>query len=250
VAGVKLLRGAASLGAVLLLWSLAGHFALINTDLVPTPEMVWSAGVELYHDGLLLSDLAISARRAAVGFTLGAGLGVGCGLLTARIRWIGHALHPILNLLRPIPAIALVPLAIVWFGIGEPSKTFVISYTVFLAVWLNTDHGASHVAQTYVRASRSLGAGQWREFFAVILPACAPHIVSGLRLGAALAFLSLVAAELTGASAGIGYRIQEARQFLRTDRMFVGLVELGVLGALLDAGFVQISRRLVHWDQA
>ena len=240
----------ASLLAVLALWTLAGATGLINTDLVPTPAMVWDAFVELAEDGTLFADLAVSLRRAAVGFVVGAGLGVACGLLTARVAVIGRALHPLLNILRPIPAIALVPLAIVWFGgIGEPSKYFVIAYTVFLAVWLNTDHGAASVAQTYIRASRSLGAGTLREFFEVVVPAAAPHIVSGLRLGAALAFLSLVAAELSGASAGIGYRIQEARQFLRTDRMFVGLIELGLLGALLDILFLRLARRVVHWEQ-
>ena len=153
-----------------------------------------------------------------------------------------------MNLLRPIPAIALVPVAIVWFGIGEGSKYFVISYTVFLAVWLNTHAGASNVATTYIRASRSLGASKYREFFEVIIPASAPLIVVGLRLGAALAFLSLVAAELSGASSGIGFRLQDARQFIRTDRMFVGLIELGILGALLDALFVYISSKVVHWE--
>ncbi len=246
---VRLGRVVIVLAVVVVLWSLAGRLGLIDTDLIPTPEMVWSAAVELGTDGLLLSDLGISLRRAATGFVLGAGLGVVCGLLTARVRAIGTVLHPILNILRPIPAIALVPLAIVWFGIGEPSKYFVIAYTVFLSVWLNTDYGASHVAPTYIRASRSLGAGMLREFFEVVVPAAAPHIVSGLRLGTALAFLSLVAAELTGASSGIGYRIQEARQFLRTDRMFVGLIELGILGALLDAAFLALSRWLVHWEQ-
>jgi NitT/TauT family transport system permease protein len=89
-----------------------------------------------------------------------------------------------------------------------------------------------------------------REFIEVVLPAAAPHIVAALRIGAALAFLSLVAAELTGASAGIGFRLQEARQYLRTDRMFVGLIELGVLGALLDWLFATLGRRIVHWEQA
>ena len=141
------------------------------------------------------------------------------------------------------------PIAIVWFGIGEGSKYFVISYTVFLAVWLNTHHGTEHVALTYIRAARSLGANKTREFFEVVIPAAAQHIVAGLRMGAALAFLSLVAAELTGASAGIGFRLQEARQFIRTDRMFVGLIELGILGAALDLFFVMLSRKLVHWEQ-
>jgi ABC-type nitrate/sulfonate/bicarbonate transport system permease component len=238
-----------SLGLVLVLWSTASALGWMNPEFVPAPATIVKAAAELHHDGVLLSDLAISFKRAAIGFVLGSALGVVLGLLTARLRSVGYLMHPVLNVLRPIPAIALAPLAIVWFGIGEPSKYFLVTYTVFLAVWLNTDHGASHIAPTYIRASRSLGAGTWREFFEVVVPAAAPHIVSGLRLGAALAFLSLVAAELTGASSGIGYRIQESRQFFRTDRMFVGLIELGLLGGLLDFCFLQISRRLVHWEQ-
>ncbi len=239
---------AVSIGLLLVVWGSASALGWANPDFVPSPVQVLRAAGELRSDGVLWSDLGISLRRAAAGFVLGSVLGVVLGLLTARLRWVGYTLHPLLNLLRPIPAIALAPLAIVWFGIGEPSKVVLITYTVFLAVWLNTDHGASHVATTYVRAARSLGASTWREFWEVVVPAAAPHIVSGLRLGAALAFLSLVAAELTGASSGIGYRIQEARQFFRTDRMFVGLVELGILGGLLDYVFVRISRRLVHWE--
>jgi ABC-type nitrate/sulfonate/bicarbonate transport system permease component len=244
------LRMVASLGSVLAVWAMATGSGVINTDLFPSPRMVAIAAYDLYQDGLLFSDLLVSMRRAGTGFILGSTLGVLLGLFTARIAPVGYALHPFLNLLRPIPAIALVPIAIVWFGIGEGSKYFVISYTVFLSVWLATDHGASQVATTYIRASRSLGAGTWREFFEVVVPAAAPHIVAGLRLGAALAFLSLVAAELSGASAGIGYRIQEARNFIRTDRMFVGLIELGILGALLDYVFQKIAKRLVHWETA
>jgi NitT/TauT family transport system permease protein len=151
--------------------------------------------------------------------------------------------------MRPIPVIALVPVAIVWFGIGDESKYAVISFAVGLTVWLNTHHGMEHVPQTYIRASRSLGASTMREFFQVVIPASAPYILAGLRMGAALAFLSLVAAELTGASSGIGYRLQEARQYLRMDRMFVGLIQLGIFGAILDFIFVVLGRRIVHWEQ-
>ena len=125
-----------------------------------------------------------------------------------------------------------------------------ISYTVFLAVWLTTHHGMSHIPSIYIRASRSLGASRLIEFSQVAIPAAAPHIFAGLRLGAALAFLSLVAAELTGANSGIGYRLDEARQYILVDRMFVGLIELGILGALLDTAFVWLGRWLVHWEQA
>lgn len=239
-----------SLSGVVVIWSLFANSGFISQNLFPTPGQVWRAAINLYQDGVLMSDLHISLTRAAIGFSIGASLGILLGLLTARVKIVSIALEPFLNLLRPIPAIALVPVAIVWFGIGEGSKYFVIAYTVFLAVWLNTHAGAAEVASTYIRAARSLGASRTREFFEVIIPASAPAIFVGLRLGAALAFLSLVAAELSGASAGIGFRLQDARQFIRTDRMFVGLIQLGILGALLDAAFAYTGRRLVHWENA
>jgi ABC-type nitrate/sulfonate/bicarbonate transport system permease component len=245
----NLATGLASLFGVVVVWWGVTASGAVNTDLFPPPGDVALAALEMHRDGVLWSDLRASLSRAATGFVAGAALGILVGLLTSRIKLFNYSLNPFLTLLRPIPAIALVPIAIIWFGIGESSKYFVISYTVFLAVWLNTHHGMSMVAPTYVRASRSLGANRRREFIEVVMPAAAPHIMSGLRLGATLAFLSLVAAELTGASSGIGYRLQEARQFIRTDRMFVSLIELGILGALLDYVFVMLGRRAIHWEQ-
>lgn len=239
-----------SLGGVLVVWWIITALRLVNPALFPSPADTLSAARDLIASGIFFTDLAASLARAAVGFAVGAVLGVVVGLLTARIRAVQFVLGPFLTVLRPIPAIALVPIAIVWFGIGESSKYFVIAYTVFLAVWLNTHHGMERVPRTFVLASRTLGASRLREFIQVVIPATAPHIVAGLRMGASLAFLSLVAAELSGASSGIGYRMQEARQYIRTDIMFVGLIELGVLGALLDAVFVTLSRRVVHWDDA
>lgn len=241
---------ALSLTGFVALWQFITMLEIFNLELVPGPRDVWLAAGELYQSGLMISDLTASLSRAAVGFCGGATLGVLFGLLTARTNFFRVALGPIFGLLRPVPAIAIVPMAIVWFGIGETSKYVVIAYTVFLSVWLNTHYGTQHVAQTYIRASRSLGASRFREFFEVVIPAAAPHIVTGLRMGAALAFLSLVAAELTGASSGVGYRLQESRQFLRADRMFVSLIELGILGALLDGLFSFVGRRLIHWEQS
>ena len=225
---------AVSLGFVFIIWQGVTGLGWVNTQLFPSPIQVGKALIKMYSDGIFLDDLSISLTRASVGFILGAVLGVISGLLTARVYTFRLLVYPFFNILRPIPAIALVPVAIVWFGIGEDSKYFVIAYTVFLAVWLSTHHGMELVPESYIRASRTLGAPKYREFIEVVVPAAAPYIFAGLRLGAALAFLSLVAAELTGASAGIGYRIDEARQYFLVDRMFVGLVELGILGALLD----------------
>lgn len=237
-----------SLGGALLIWQLISSTGIVNPRLFPTPVSVAQAGYQMAIDGTLWTDLAASLRRALTGFAIGSILGVLIGLLTGRIRIFQRILGPIFTVLRPIPSIALVPVAIVWFGIGDDSKYFVISYAVLLAVWLNTHAGAEGVPQAYIRAAQSLGAGRVRTFREVVIPAAAPFIFTGLRLGATVAFLSLVAAELTGASEGIGYRLQEARQFLATDEMFVGLIELGILGAVLDLTLAAIGRKLVHWE--
>lgn len=238
-----------SFGFVLAIWAAVGLTGWFPESIFPAPWSVWSATMEMARSGVLWTDLSVSLSRAAVGFTIGSILGVGLGLMTGRVALVRTLLHPFLNLLRPIPAIALVPVAIVWFGIGEGSKYFVISYTVFLAVWFNTHHGMQYVPETYLRAARSLGASKLREFTQVVVPAAAPHIFAGIRLGVALAFLSLVAAELSGASSGIGFRLQEARQFIRTDRMFSLLIILGLLGASIDMIVHRIGQKLVHWEQ-
>jgi NitT/TauT family transport system permease protein len=244
------LKIALSLLGVVVVWEAISSLDLVNPVLFPSPYSVWLAAVDLAQRGTLVSDLAVSVSRAAIGFVIGATLGVVIGVLTSRTRAFHLMLNPLFTILRPIPAIALVPVAIVWFGIGNGSKYFVIAYTVFLAVWLNTHHGMEHVSSIYIRASRSLGASRFREFATVVIPASAPYIFAGLRFGASLAFLSLVAAELTGASAGIGYRLQEAREYILMDRMFVELIELGILGALVDSVFVLLNRKLVHWEAA
>lgn len=244
------LKSALSLVIVLLVWAGVAALQIFPDTIFPSPLSVMHAAIDLYRDGLLFADLGDSLGRACIGFLIGCTLGVTAGLLTGRTQFFRSLLNPFLTLLRPIPAIALVPVAIVWFGIGEGSKYFVISYTVFLAVWFNTHHGMQYVPDIYIRASRSLGASRIREFFGVVIPAAAPHIFAGVRLGIALAFLSLVAAELTGASSGIGYRLQEARQYIRTDQMFALLIELGILGAVIDFIFGKIGQRVVHWQQA
>jgi NitT/TauT family transport system permease protein len=247
---MRAIQSLSSLFIVLAIWGGVSALALFPETIFPSPQSVLVAAIDLVRDGTLFSDLSDSLGRACVGFAIGASLGVAVGLLTGRTRIVRILLNPFLTILRPVPAIALVPVAIVWFGIGEASKYFVISYTVFLTVWFNTHHGMEYVPDIYIRASRSLGASRLREFFGVVIPAAAPHIFAGIRLGVALAFLSLVAAELTGASSGIGYRLQEARQYIRTDQMFALLIELGVIGAIIDAVVGRIGQRVVHWQQA
>lgn len=240
---------AGSLALFLLAWQLAA-VVVDDPQMFPGPSTVAAAARGLYSHGYLADNVVPSLTRVVVGFALGAGAGVVLGLATGRIALVSRLLGPILVLLRPVPAIALVPVAIVWLGIGEESKYAVIAYAVGLTVWLNTHAGALAVPQTYLRAATSLGVGRVRQFLVVVLPAASPSIVTGLRLGASVAFISLIAAELTGASSGIGFQLQESRQYLATDAMFVGLVTLGVLGAAVDLLISTTGRQLLRWERS
>ncbi len=161
---------------------------------------------------------------------------------------LSAAVTPVVSFLRPIPAIALVPLATAWFGIGEPAKRLLIAYAVLLAVWLYVHDGVSRVPVSHLRAARTLGAPLHRRFVEVLLPAAAPAVLAALRYGASVALLALVAAELGGADSGLAYRLQVDGQFLRVDRMFAGLLVLGLLGVAVDLVLAAIGRRFVHWS--
>jgi len=249
VGGFNLLKWTVSLGLVLVVWELLARSGMVNRTLFPTVGDTLGAGVELWEAGFVVTDTLSSLSRALVGFVIGAVVGILVGVLTGSLRYMDFLLSPMITVFRPIPAIALVPLATVWFGIGEQAKWFVIAYTVFLAVWLNVHAGVSSVSETHLRVAASLGASRMRTFREVVMPAAAPDIVGGLRYGAAVAFIVLVAAELAGAQSGLGFRIQVSGQFLQTDRIFFGLMQLGVLGALLDSAFVALSSKFVHWGE-
>ena len=247
--GRIVLKWLVSLTLLVLIWEALAHSDAVPRILFPTVFDTLGAGVGLWEAGVLISDITGSLRRVFVGFALGAFVGVMVGLMTGRVWQFDFVLSPMIILFRPIPAIALVPLATVWFGIGETAKYFVIAYAVFLAVWLNVHAGAYSVSDTHLRVAASLGASRSRTFLEVIVPAAAPDIIQGLRYGSAVAFIVLIAAELAGAGSGLGFRIQASSQFQQTDRIFFVLVELAILGSLLDGLFVFVSRKLVHWGE-
>ena len=179
----NLLKWTVSLGLVLVVWELLARSGIVNRTLFPTVGDTLSAGVELWEAGFVVKDTLSSLSRALVGFAIGAVIGILVGVLTGSLRYMDFLLSPMITVFRPIPAIALVPLATVWFGIGEQAKWFVIAYTVFLAVWLNVHAGVSSVSETHLRVAASLGASRMRTFREVVMPAAAPDIVGGLRYG-------------------------------------------------------------------
>ena len=232
----------------LVVWELFSRLSKLSISLFPPPSWVVQEFWRMLQSGMWFNDVFVSGKRVITGFLTGASIAIIVGLMTGRIPVVRALLEPVIQLLRPIPSIAWVSISIFWFGLGESSKLFLISYGVFFHVWLNTHIGVSTVDPVLLRAARSLGAKGRRLFFEVILPAGLPFIIAGLRSGVAVAFIVVVAAELTGASAGVGFRISHSRELFRADRMMVGLMTLGVLGGVADQIFARLARRLVFWS--
>jgi ABC-type nitrate/sulfonate/bicarbonate transport system permease component len=195
----------------------------------------------------LFGNLYDSLRRIVAGFAVAVVLGVAVGILMARIQAVETALDPLVELIRPVSPLAIFPLAILWFGIGESSKIFLIALACAFPVILNTYAGVRGIDVNFIRASRSLGASQWEILRRVILPACMPHVFTGLRLAWGIALIVIIAAEMIGGSSGIGYMILDAQQTFRVDRVFAGIVAIGVLGFVTDQGFRYLRKVALPW---
>jgi sulfonate transport system permease protein len=235
------------LGLAAIVWSLVVASGQFPRELFPSVPEIFRAGYDLAADGLLADDVLASLRRAAAGFALGAIAGLTAAVLTANTTAGRKLLQPVLRLLSPIPTIGLVPLAILWFGLGESSKTLVIALGVFVPVWINSHAGLASTPADYLRAARCLGAGRWQTLTRIVLPEASPDIVSGLRVGAAMAFVLIVVAEMTGTTAGIGYRIYQAQLFSQADRLIACLIVLGGIGALCDLAIASSTAPVTRW---
>jgi ABC-type nitrate/sulfonate/bicarbonate transport system permease component len=216
--------------------------------LVPPPSAVGRAMWDLIERGQLQQHTFASVRRALVGFVLAGSAAILVGMITGRIRVIRLLFEPLIQLFRPIPAIAWVPFSILWFGVGEVPKIFVIFMGVFFPVWVNVHLGARGIEKRYIEVAENLDIRGPEQFWRIVLPGTLPHIVSGLRIGFAIAFILLVAAELTGTSVGLGALISISHINFRVDRMVAGMVMLGLLGALADWLFARGVRRVSYWE--
>ena len=218
------------------LWHVASVY-LLNSVLFPPPLRVIAKAVELAEDGTLWSNASVSLQRIALGFLFGSLLGVPLGLAIGSFAIVRRLLEPYTEFLRFIPATALITVAVIWFGIGEGSKVFLIIYTTIFIVIINTAAGVSAVAPNKIRAARSLGASRAQVFFFVALPATLPYILTGMRLAMGNSFVTIIAAELVAANAGLGKMIWDARLYMLVDQIFVALLVLGLLGFTADRLF-------------
>src|SRR5208283_2631324 len=155
--------------------------------------------------------------------------------------------NPLIQILRPIPPIAYIPLAILWFGLGNPPAFFLISIGAFFPVLMNTISGVRHVDPLLIRAARNLGAKGFTLFLRIILPAATPYILTGLRVGIGVAFIVVIVAEMIAVNNGLGYRILEAREFFWSDKIIAGMFTIGLIGLAIDTGMSRINKYLLRW---
>jgi ABC-type nitrate/sulfonate/bicarbonate transport system permease component len=238
------------LGVVLflVLWEVAPRVVPgINVQMFPPPSNVVGTFGDMLKSGELVQHTLASLQRAVLGFVIGSSLGILVGLLTGQIGVLRNLSDPVLHGLRSIPGIAFVPLAIVWFGLGEMSKIALIGWGTFFPVWLNTFIGVRDVPNVFMRSAASLGCKGADLMFRVVLPSAMPFILAGLRQATATAFVMLVAAELVGASTGLGFLISFSHLVFRVDMMFVGLIALGALGFAADRIFIALLPRVFPW---
>lgn len=222
-------------------------FHFFNPILLPPPQAVVRAGVELVRSGDLQRDILASLARVTEGFLVAAVSGVLVGTLIGRSRLLQHLIEPAIEMLRPIPPLAFLPMMVLWFGIGEASKVAFIAYAAFFPIFTTTLEGIKYVDPLLLRAAASLGASRRDIFRWVILPAALPSIITGLRIGFALSFFVIVAAEFIAADSGLGFLINDARTFFLVSNMLLGAAVIGAIGFVFNSALRQLEARLLRW---
>jgi len=236
-----------ALAGLLVLWELVTRTGRVPSLFLPSPLDVIQSGVEMLRSGELVTDVLTSLRRVVLGVGLGALGGVSVGLAIGISRLAEAVGNPLIAATFPIPKIALLPLLILWLGIGEASKVAVITLGVFFPMAINTYAGVRSADPLLIRAAVSFGAGRWSLIRKVLLPSALPMIFAGLKLGAGTSLLLLVAAEMIAANAGIGFLVLHAQNLMETTKLMVGIVLLSALGVLTHWLLVRCERAAIPW---
>lgn len=234
---------------LILAWQAAVMLGFVNPQILPSPTSVVGKWWEYLGSGELMTDALGSLYRVLVGFAIGAGMALPIGLLMGASPLVMRLLNPMLQVLRPIPPIAYIPLAILWFGLGNPPAVFLIVIGAFFPVLMNTIAGVRHVDGIYLRAARNLGASQGTIFLRVILPAATPYIFSGMRIAMGTAFIVVIVSEMIAVSDGLGFRILEAREYFWSDKIIAGMFTIGFLGLAIDTGMSALNNYLLRWHR-
>ena len=251
---------------LLALWETLCRSQAVSPQVLPAPSQVfrrwleyaaptspYQAGKMSYaawlFSGELIHDTLATVFRVLVGFAIGAGLALPLGLIMGTSKKIYNYFNPMIQVLRPIPPIAYIPLAILWFGLGNPPAFFLISLGAFFPVLMNTIAGVRQVDHIYILAAQNIGTGPVTMFWRIILPAATPQILTGMRVGIGVAFICVIVAEMIAVNDGLGFRILEAREFFWSDKIIAGMITIGLLGLAIDTGMDRLNRHLLRWHR-
>jgi sulfonate transport system permease protein len=234
--------------AILIVWQALADAGVLSPTAAPAPTVIAKTGWHLWQQGVLGSDLDISLlHRALVGFALGLGVGVVTGVLGGLLRSGENLFNGIVQIFNTIPILAILPVMIVWFGIGEKPKILIIAFGAFVPIYLNLFAAIRGVDQRLVEMARTTGAGRWRLVTRVMFPGALPGFLVGLRFALAYSILGLVAAETVNANSGIGFLITNGQTYMQPDQVWVGLVIYAILGLLADQFVRLLQRVLLRW---
>lgn len=229
-------------------WQIALISKLIPEAVLPAPTIVLSLAWQELGSGKLVEYIQISGLRLISGFLIGSCIGVLLGAILGSYRTLRLMFMPVCETLRPIPPLAWIPLALIWFGIGEESKIFLIALTAFFPVFITTLKSVQQIDFNLLRAARSLDVNHRQMFFLVTLPAALPDIVTGLRLGWSIGLVALVGAEMIASTSGLGYLIMNGMNKGRFDEVILGILVIGVISILTDMVFIQFTKtKLLRW---
>ena len=246
--GISLL----TLGALMALWWLVARLGLISPLFLPPPAQVLQqfatlAGPQGFMDATLWQHLAASLQRILIALAAATLCGVTVGLAMGLSPTLRGMLDPLIELYRPVPPLAYLPLMVIWFGIGETSKVLLIYLAIFAPVAMATLAGVQGARQVRLRAARALGANRWQVLWYVIVPGALPDMLTGLRIGLGVGWSTLVAAELIAATRGVGFMVQAAGEFLATDVVLAGILVIALIAFTLELGLRALQRRLTPW---
>jgi sulfonate transport system permease protein len=234
---------------LILAWEYASRAGALSSRILPEPLAVVAAAVQLARSGELLTDVLASTARALSGFAIGGSLGLLLGIATGLWRPAERLLDSTLQMIRNIPALATIPLVILWFGIGEGAKLFLVALGVFFPIYLNTYHGIRSVDADLVEMAKSYDLRGWALCRDVFLPGALSSILVGVRFALGLMWVMLIVAETISAQSGIGYMTMNARDFLQTDVVLVGILLYALLGKIADLAAKGLEYAFLPWQR-
>ena len=233
---------------IIIIWCVLTNYGNINSILLPTPQMIVSTFLKKCQEGVLLSELAVSISRVLKGYLCAVVAGICLGVVIGLSEHMYRITKVIIQILKPIPPIAWIPLVILWMGIGEWSKVFLIFLGGFFAVLLNVVDGIRYIDPQLIEVSYAAESPRFKYIFQLVIPAAMPCIFTGLKVALGTSWSCVVAAELVAASNGIGYMISNARNFGQMDVVIIGMLSIGIVGKCMDEILKWLERKVLAWN--